>query len=197
MDIEDIIKEKRGLEYALKRKYDNKIYILLQQLINEYYMNIDICEHDNYIDEGYYKYHNGDICKVVKDNAEFRILKCSECGKKITLLKTKDLNWDNQIFDKKLNINNNKEDFDLLMYSYFNLKQKYCGHIQFINNGYYLVEDNHIKKKNYDECDFRAVTCTKCQKQYLLPKDEDKNWNAKINGEPITVLHGRQKIKAI
>ena len=97
MNIEKIIRNKRGLENAINRRNDKEAKEMLEQLLDEYYSNLELCEHHIYLDYGYYKYHNGEVCKVEKENAEFRMIVCPYCEKAISLLKTNQLDWDTQI----------------------------------------------------------------------------------------------------
>lgn len=194
MKLEQIIRKKRCLEYAVKVRHDKEAELLLAELLNEYYSNLDFCCHDLYVDYGYYKFHNNDIYKTAKEESEFRTLVCLECGKEINIIKTENNNWDTTIKDNKnlrilspqvsismgMNIQN-------LMENYYNLKQKYCGHIEFMNNGYYRILNQTIKQGNYNNSDFRIVTCKRCKQSIFLPKTEKLDWNSSIDNQAITV----------
>lgn len=76
-----------------------------RKLVNNYYNNCKkICDHDDYIDIGYCKVHNGEYYIVDKEEAEFRVIKCAECGSCIMLLKTNNPAWDTLYGDKEINI---------------------------------------------------------------------------------------------
>lgn len=208
MNVEKIIKEKRNLEYAIKRNNDEETILLLNKLVEEYYNNLKLCEHEMYLDYGYYKYHNMDIYEVNKEQAEFRVLTCPKCNNKITLLKRDNLNWDCSILDKKLSIisplelNPNTTSIDILrpaiqslLYPFFHLEQTSCGHIEFSDNGYYKIIHNQIEKSNREESDFRVVTCNCCRKNYLLPKRENPYWDVTLDNNAITVYKIKEKNK--
>lgn len=199
MNIEQIVRKKRSLEYAVKTRNDIESQKLLNELINEYNNNLEICGHNCYVDYGYYKYHNNDIYKSNKEQAEFRVLICPKCGKKINLLKTNNINWDKCINGKNIEILSIFEvgilpvalvetEIKSIMSNYYNLGQRYCGHLEFINNGYYIVKNSYITKGNYEDSDFRIVTCNCCKETMLLPKTENENWNSTIDNKPITII---------
>lgn len=80
------------------------------KLVNDYYNACKkICDHDEYIDIGYCKVHNGEYQIVDKENADVRILKCAECPRCIMLLKTKNENWDILYGNKEIKIITNKK----------------------------------------------------------------------------------------
>lgn len=203
MNIEQIVRRKRNLEYAVRRQ-DVEAKVLLSELINEYNNSLEKCDHDCYLDYGYYKCHNNDIYKTNKEEAEFRTIICPTCGKQVNLLKTDDFNWDKTINGKNVQVISVfeinslpskilEEEIENIMINYYNLNQKYCGHLEFDNKGYYIINDGHIIKGDYNNSDFRIVTCKKCKKTMLLPKTDCKYWNSTIEENPITVT----KIKKI
>lgn len=100
---EIIIKAKLLYKDALLNPKYNHI---LNQFKNEYFENIN-CNHDQFLDQGYYKTHNGDIYVSTREESQFRYIKCSTCGENIFLFRTLDENWDtayknNQIKIKKI-----------------------------------------------------------------------------------------------
>ncbi len=209
MNIEKIIRRKRGLEYAINKNNDEEAKKLLEQLLEEYYNNLEVCHHHLYLDYGYYKYHNGEVCMVEKEEAEFRVIMFPYCEKTISLLRTNDPDWDTKINGKKINIVNPFE-LDLeklpitilkpaiqsLLSSFFHLEQNYCGHVEFSNNGYYKIINDQVEKSDKENADFRVVKCNYCGKNYLLPKRDNLYWDAVIENHAITVLpKAKQKAK--
>ena len=94
MNIEKIIRRKRGLEYAINKNNDEEAKKLLEQLLKEYYNNLEVCHHHLYLDYGYYKIINDQVEKSDKENADFRVVKCNYCGKNYLLPKRDNLYWD-------------------------------------------------------------------------------------------------------
>lgn len=199
MKIENIIYKKRCLELAVKKHNDKESINLLKKLLEEYYKTLDLCCHNIYCDNGYYKYHNGEVYLTDKAHADFRSLICPKCNKEITLLKTENENWDTEILGEKLQIisplqlDYKELDINLLYQKiitifneYYNLKQKSCNHIEFINNGYYSMVGG-LQKSTRGRAEFRIVTCTCCKKSYLLPNTKNKYWDVTIEDKPISV----------
>lgn len=192
------------MESAVKKR-DIEASNLLNELLTEYYNNLEICSHDCYIDNGYYKFHNGDILETTKEEAEFRHLICSDCGRELYLIKTDNIDWDNSINGHKINVQSlfDSEILPLstvnieiknLIENYYNLRQEYCGHIEFINRGYYSIQDKSIQKGSYNNSDFRIVTCKRCKKTMLLPKTDNEQWNSIIDTNAITVMKTKKNI---
>lgn len=208
MKIENIIYKKRCLELAVKKYNDEESINLLKSLLEEYYKTLELCGHDTYCDNGYYKCHNGEIYLTNKKDADFRSLICPKCNKEILILKTENENWDTEILGEKLNIlsplqldykqvnmNLLKQSIISLFSEYYNLKQQSCEHIEFINNGYYSMVDG-LKNTTRGRAEFRVVTCACCNKSYLLPNTKHKYWDAKIKNKPISVYEPQdEKIK--
>ena len=205
MNIEQIIRRKRSLEYAVKTTNDQESNNLLKELIEEYNKNLLLCKNSCYLDYGYYKFHNNDIYKATRDDAEIRTIICLECGKEIHLIKTNNIDWDYCINGIDINIIPSLDSEILLseiieleiknlLNKYSNLKQQYCGHLEFINRGYYSVQNQSVKKGNYNNSDFRIVTCKTCKKTMLLPKTENEQWNATIENQAITVTKTKKNM---
>lgn len=198
MNIENIIRTKRCLEYAVYVKKDEYSKKLLEELLKEYNSKLEICDHACYIDKGYYKYHNNDIYKTPKEEAEFRCLICPKCGKEVILLKTHDTSWDKKVNERELIIlsaidikvlsfKSLESNIEQAIINYSNSNQKYCGHLEFINKGYYKIKDGEPVKGNYSNSDFRIVTCKYCNKTMCLPRTRVASWNSMIEENPITV----------
>lgn len=211
MNIEKIIRDKRSLEYAVNKRNDEEAKKLLEQLLEEYYNNLELCHQNLYLDYGYYKYHNGEVCMVEKEDAEFRVIMFPYCERTISLLRTNDPDWDTKINGKKIEIispfelNSDKLPMTILkpaiqplLSSFFYLEQDYCGHLEFSNNGYYKIINDEVEKSNKKNADFRVVTCNCCGKNYLLPKRNNLYWDAVIENNVITVfpIKVKQKIKS-
>lgn len=207
MNFEEIIMKKRSLDLAVKN-HNNNALIRLNIFLENYYENVKVCEHDCYCNYGYYKYSNGDIYLTDRENAEFRVLICANCNEKITLLKTDDPNWDIKLGNSLIDIKNPftlqengisseilTQSLNLIMYPFFNSKQHYCGHLEFVNNGYFSLNNKKIIKSCEEMCDFRVVTCLECKETYLLPKNEEKYWNSTIDGNAISVYPNIKKKK--
>ena len=208
MNIEKIIRNKRCLEYAVNKKNDKEAKELLEQLLEEYYNSLELCHHHLYLDYGYYKYHNGEVCIVEKEEAEFRVIMFPYCERKISLLRTNDPDWDIKINGEKIDIMSpfelNSEKLPMtilepairpLLFSFFHLEQNYCGHVEFSNNGYYKIINDQVEKSDKNNADFRVVTCKCCGKNYLLPKRDNLYWDAVIENNAITVLPIKVKQK--
>ena len=205
MNIEQIIRRKRSLEYAVKTTKDKESNRLLKELIDEYNNNLEFCNHSCYLDYGYYKFHNNDIYKTTRENAEIRTIVCPECGKELHLIKTNNIDWDSCVNGIDLNIIPSLDSETLpsevieseiknLLNKYYNLKQQYCGHLEFINRGYYSVQNQSVTKGNYNNSDFRIVTCKTCKKTMLLPKTENEQWNAIVENQAITVTKTKKNM---
>lgn len=205
MNIDKIAHLKRTLESSIKKNNDEESIKLLNELIKNYYKNLEICEHKSYCHNGYYKFHNNEICKVDKGDAEFRSIVCPICSKEIIILKTEKTNWDTEIFGQKfpivspLKFNHKKINLNLLtpsiidiMNEYYNFRQEYCGHLEFINNGYYTFNKT-LERSTRGRADFRIVTCTLCNKSYYIPKSMNKYWDVSIYNNPISVYDADDK----
>ena len=88
-----------------KRMMDRSNYIESLKLITNYYKNCkQKCNHNDYIDMGYYKVYKGKYYITNRQDAEFRIVKCSECDTCIMLIKTDNVMWDILYGNKEINI---------------------------------------------------------------------------------------------
>lgn len=76
-----------------RTKINPKYKIILESLVNSYYMNLS-CNHLEFQDKGYYRLNNGEYIVADRNTANFRMLKCLECGETIYLLRTLNDNWD-------------------------------------------------------------------------------------------------------
>lgn len=206
MKLEQIIRKKRILERAVQERNDEEAKKMLHDLIKDYNDNLDISD-VAYIDYGYYRFHNNEVYKTVKELAEFRTL-LGLNGQEINLIKTDNENWDIMVngliinlvpnFEEETLVKiDNDDEIRMILDRFYNLKQQYCGHLEFINNGYYFIENQSIKSGDYNNSDFRIVTCGICQKVMLLPKTEKCDWNSRVNNNVITVVKMKKKSKTL
>ena len=105
MTLDLFVKKLEQLDYNIKRENNNIILLILEkmklELINEYTLKNN-CNHNEYIDEGYFKFENNKLEYTSEDNAKYHILSCNKCNCKLCLVKQNNL-WNNEI-DKELNI---------------------------------------------------------------------------------------------
>ena len=103
MNIEILIHNKRGLEKQIKK--GSRIAVdQLKDLLLLYYNNTSVCEHAYYCDNGYYRYHNNDLCITDREHADFRSIVCPICHQNVCLIKTANRKWDTTFMEKPLAI---------------------------------------------------------------------------------------------
>jgi len=94
-----------------KRMMDRSNKNASRELLKEYYNECKkVCNHENFIDMGYYKIHNSEYDAVNKDKAELRIIECEECHTKLMLLRTDNDMWDVLYDDIIINVDKTIDD---------------------------------------------------------------------------------------
>lgn len=94
-----------------KRMMDKSNKNASRKLLEEYYSECQkVCNHENFIDIGYYKIHNSEYDAVNKEKAELRIVECEECHTTLMLLRTDNVMWDVLYGDRQINIDKNIND---------------------------------------------------------------------------------------
>ena len=81
------------ITYEHKNILQNEKADILNKFVDDYYNNLQ-CNHDEFIDDGYYKINNGDFFLTTREQAHFRAMTCPICNKQIYLLKTYINDWD-------------------------------------------------------------------------------------------------------